>query len=76
MADYRDGIAYLDQQKKNFANPPEDNEPDQTEEELKELRRVLLQNYAIASNKKRFYKEAEENLTHALDIKRTAKVLY
>ena len=42
MADYRDGIAYLDQQKKNFAKPPEDNEPDQTEEELKELRRVLL----------------------------------
>ena len=42
MADYRDGIAYLDQQKKNYSKIPEDNEPDQTEEEIVELRRTLL----------------------------------
>ena len=42
MADDRDGIAYLDQQKKNFSKIPEDNEPDQTEEEIVELRRTLL----------------------------------
>ena len=76
MADYRDALAHMDQQGKNFSKIPEDNEPLQTGSELKELRRACLQNYAICMNKKKFFKESEENLTHALEIERTTKVLY
>ena len=54
----------------------EDNEPEQSESEILELRRVCLQNAAICMIKKKFYKEADENLTHALEIQRTSKCLY